>query len=45
MLIPCASRITLYDGSEIGGDDDCVLDKGEIEKYMGTTFQFYVYYN
>ena len=26
MIIPCASRITLHDGREIGGDDDCIWD-------------------
>ena len=23
-LIPCASRVTLYDGSVVGGEEDCV---------------------
>ena len=30
MLVPCASRIELFDGSEIGGEDDCVWDKVEV---------------
>ena len=24
MLIPCASKLTIFDGSVIGGDDNCV---------------------
>ena len=26
MLVPCASRIKLFDGSEIGAEDNCVWD-------------------
>ena len=38
MLVPCASSITLYDGSVLGGHDDCVWDKDEVEKYMSASF-------
>ena len=27
MLVPCASRFVMFDGSEIGGEDFCVWDK------------------
>ena len=26
LLVPCASRIKLFDGSEIGAEDNCVWD-------------------
>ena len=26
MLVPCASRIKLFDGSEIGAEDNCIWD-------------------
>ena len=37
MLVPCASRITLFDGSVLGGHDDCVWDKDAVEKYMSSS--------
>ena len=27
MLIPCATKIELHDGTIIGGEDDCVWDR------------------
>ena len=45
MLIPCASRVQLYDGSVIGGEDTCVWDKEEVRKYMGQTFYTMAYHN
>lgn len=38
MIIPCASKITLHDGSVVGGDESCVWDKKDVEAYMGTAF-------
>ena len=26
MLIPCATKVQLFDGSFVGGDEDCVWD-------------------
>ena len=30
MLLPCASRITLFDGSEIGAEENCVWNQTEM---------------
>ena len=38
MMVPCASSITLFDGSILGGHDDCVWDKDEVEKYTSASF-------
>ena len=27
LMIPCASKITIHDGSEVGGDESCEWDK------------------
>ena len=45
MLIPCASRITLFDGSVIGGDDECVWEQSKINEFMDGAFNFIAYYN
>lgn len=45
MLIPCASKVTLFDGSVIGGGDECVWDEKEVSEYMGTTFNMLAYHN
>ena len=45
ILVPCASRVTLYDGSVVGGDDSCVWDKDEVRNYMGQTFSLLAYHN
>ena len=45
MIIPCASRITMFDGSVIGGDDDCIWDKDAVLDYMGSGFNLLSYYN
>ena len=45
MLVPCTSRITLHDGREIGGTDDCIWDKQEVFDYMGRAYNFVSYFN
>ena len=45
MLVPCASRITLHDGREIGGDDDCIWDKQEVLDYIGKGYNLITYFN
>ena len=35
VLMPCATRITLFDGSMVGGEDSCIWDKDEFADYMG----------
>ena len=45
MIVPCASRIQLHDGSVIGGEDTCVWDKDEVDEYMGSSFYTMAYHN
>ena len=45
MIIPCASQVTLFDGSVVGADDDCVWDKDAVMNYMGSAFNLLSYYN
>ena len=45
MLVPCASRVELYDGSMVGGDDDCIWDKDAVLNYFGSAFNTLAYYN
>ena len=45
MLVPCASRITFFDGSVIGGDDSCVWEEYDIEEYMGNSFDMFTYHS
>ena len=45
MVIPCASRVTFFDGSVVGADDDCVWDKDAVMNYMGSAFNLLSYYN
>ena len=45
MLVPCASVITLYDGSKIGGGEECVWNKQEVSKFIGKTFNLLHYFN
>ena len=44
-LRPCATRVTLWDGSETGGDDSCTWDEKEVKEYMSQTFNFMMYHN
>ena len=44
-LRPCATRVTLWDGSETGGDDSCTWDETEVKEYIGPTFDFVMYHN
>ena len=44
-LIPCASEVTLHDGSIVGGEDECVWEKEEVMKKMGSAFNFMTYFN
>ena len=45
MIIPCASRVELFDGSVVGGDDDCIWDKDTVLNHMGSAFNLLSYYN
>ena len=45
ILIPCASRITIFDGSVIGGDDSCAWDQQEVRDYLGDAFYIKVYHS
>ena len=44
-LTSCASQFTLFDGSEVGGDENCVWDLKEVQKYLGGGFYMSVYHN
>ena len=44
-LVPCASRITLFDGSELGADQSCEWDQTKVQEYLGAYFFMDVYYN
>ena len=44
-LIACASRITLFDGSVVGGDEDCIWDQPKMEEIMNMSYNFIVYHN
>ena len=45
MLIPCASRITLYDNTTIGAEDNCVWDHEKMPAYMGKAFNMLSLHN
>ena len=45
MIIPCASKVTLYDGSVVGGDEDCEWDIQKVKNYMGSAFNMLSYFN
>ena len=44
-LTPCASEVTLHDGSIVGGRDECEWDKEEVMKKMGSAYNFMTYFN
>ena len=43
-LVPCASRITLFDGSELGADQSCEWDHKKVQEYFGTYFFMDIYH-
>ena len=45
MLIPCASQVTLFDGSVIGGDDNCIWDKRKMEIIMDMSYNLSIFHN
>ena len=45
MLVPCGSQITLYDGSIIGGGDECVYEPEGITDYMGNQYNMIQLFN
>lgn len=45
MIVPCASKITLYDGSVVGGDEDCAWEKEDVQSYLGAAFNMLMYHN
>ena len=44
-LVPCASRITLFDGSELGADQSCEWDQTKVQEYLGVWFNLDIYAN
>ena len=44
-LTSCASHYTLFDGSEVGVDENCVWDLKEVQSYLGIGFYLSVYHN
>ena len=42
-LFPCASRITLFDGSELGADQSCEWNQTKVQEYLGRAFYMDVY--
>ena len=44
-LVPCASRIPLFDGSELGADQSCEWDQTKVKEYLGASFDLIVYHN
>ena len=44
-LVPCASRITLFDGSELGADQSCEWDQTKVQAYLGAYFDIIIYHN
>ena len=45
LLVPCASRITLFDGSVVGGEEDCIWDRNKMEEVFDDAYNFMVYHN
>ena len=44
--LPCATRVMLYDGSEVGAEEDCVWDQQQMEQYLGgASFLLHLYFN
>ena len=44
-LTSCSSYYKLYDGSEQGGEDDCVWDLEEVRDYLGNGFFLSIFHN
>ena len=44
-MVACASRYTIFDGSELGADENCVWDKQDMLTYLGTSFYMKIYHN
>ena len=42
-LVPCASRIPLFDGSELGADQSCEWNQTKVQEYIGRAFYMDVY--
>ena len=45
VLYPCASKIKLFDGREVGGDDSCIWDEALVNEYLGKAFWMKAYSN
>ena len=45
MFLPCATRLEAFDGSTLGGGDDCVWDKNEVVEYLGEQLSIVTVYN
>ena len=45
MLVPCGSKVTLYDGSEIGGGNECIYSPEGMVEYMSPQYNMLKLYN
>ena len=45
MLLPCASRVTIYDGTVHGAEDECVWEQALVEDKIGKSIELVVYFN
>ena len=45
MLVPCGSKVTMYDGSVIGGGEECVYDHERMIEYMSPQYNMLKLYN
>ena len=45
MLVPCGSHFNLFDGSELGAEEDCIWDKKEVESYLSSGLFLKVFHN
>ena len=44
-LVPCASKVELFDGSNQGAEDNCVWDEDQVKSYMTNSFDFMIFHN
>ena len=43
--MPCASKVTAFDGSVLGGGESCITDEKEVKEYLGEAIDLLVLYN
>ena len=44
-MLPCATQVTAFDGSLLGGDQSCIYDKEEVLEYLGSAIDLLVLAN